>query len=309
MKRTLVAGPVTVIPAAILAAILAVGFVSTSAGASPRAVAEACAVDLGSVTAGGDHRTQIMTATSPPTRTYEHIVGRDVYPDGQVRLSATMTADANAGGPEVSGYLVIGDALDKSFYAANFSDGEILHSSLSRVGGGWAGFTAIDQSTYSAGSFHRTNTYGLRSDGVLFRWTVDTQGVWRNKTSYPGFAAVKSMTLISQTRTYDTFLANTRGGALYTIHIPTATPLKPIVKLVRGSTWQGFEALVAQRCGQYGTVLVGIDKDTSSAYLYAVGHANGTATVIQGRGKVAVALDDPVYFHWTGPAAVPPFGE
>ncbi|RZU11120.1 hypothetical protein EV645_6278 [Kribbella rubisoli] len=301
MNRTLVAGAV--------AAVLAVGFLPTSAGASPRATTEACAVDLGSVTAGGDSWMQFMAATSPPTRTYDHIVGRDVYPDGQVRLSATMSADANAAGPEPSGYLVLGDALYKSFYAVNFADGEILRSGLSRIGGGWASFTAVDQSTYSSGSFYRTNTYGLSGDGVLFRWTVDTQGGWRNKASYPGFSAVKSMTLISQTRTYDTFLANTRGGALYTIHIPTATPMKPVVKLVRGSTWQGFEALVAERCGQYGTLLLGIDKDTKSAYLYAVGHANGTATVIQNRGKLPVSLDDPVYFHWTGPAAAPPFGE
>ncbi|MER7251428.1 hypothetical protein [Kribbella sp. NPDC000426] len=301
MKRTLVTGTV--------ATLLAVGLLPTSADASPRAATQACEVNLGSVTAGGDQWTQLMAATTPPTRTYEHIVGRDVYPDGQVRLSATMTADANAAGPEVSGYLVIGDALYKSFYAANFADGAILRSSLNRVGGGWAGFTAVDQSTYASGSFYRTNTYGLRSDGVLFRWTVDTQGVWRNKTSYPGFPAVKSMTLISQTRTYDTFLANTRGGALYTIHIPTAASAGAVVKLIRGSTWQGFEALVAQRCGQYGTLLIGIDKDTKSAYLYAVGHANGTATVIQSRGKLPVSLDDPVYFHWTGPAATPPYGE
>ena len=30
------------------------------------------------------------------------------------------------------------------------------------------------------------------------------------------------MALISETKTYDTFLANTRGGALYTIRIPPA---------------------------------------------------------------------------------------
>jgi hypothetical protein len=71
----------------------------------------------------------------------------------------------------------------------------------------------------------------------------------------------------------------------------------PVVKRVRASTWQAFDALVAEKCGQYGTMLVGIDKDTQSAYAYAVGHANGTATVIQGLGKVPATFADPVYFR------------
>ncbi|WP_238151319.1 hypothetical protein [Kribbella sindirgiensis] len=71
-----------------------------------------------------------------------------------------------------------------------------------------------------------------------------------------------SMAMISRTLTYDTFLANTRGGA-----------------------------------PRYGTMLVGIDKDTQSAYAYAVGHANGTATVIKGLGKVPATFADPVYFR------------
>jgi hypothetical protein len=119
------------------------------------------------------------------------------------------------------------------------------------------------------------------------------------------------MTLISQTRTYDTFLANTRGGALYTIHIPNTSPMKPVVKLVRRSTWQVFESLVAQRCGQSGTLVAGIDKDTKTGYLYAIGHGNGLATVIQNRGKIPVTLDDQVFFHWTNDndTVTPPFGE
>ena len=82
----------------------------------------------------------------------------------------------------------------------------------------------------------------------------------------------------SRTSTYDTLLVNTRGGALYTVRVPLSSPMKPVVKVVRTSTWQGFETLNANRCGQYGSLLLGIDKDTKSAHLYAVGHANGTAT-------------------------------
>ena len=98
--------------------------------------------------------------------------------------------------------------------------------------GGWGSFVALEEAEYQGpteAGISRRNTYGVRSDGVLFRWTVDTKGVWRNRVSAPGFAAAKSMALISKSRTYNTFLANTRGGALYTIHIPTTAPLQPVV--------------------------------------------------------------------------------
>jgi hypothetical protein len=149
---------------------------------------------------------------------------------------------------------------------------------------------------------HRTMVYGMRKDGVLVRWNATT-GVYRAAGSYAGFSSVKSMTLISKQPTYDTFLANTRGGALYTIRIPSTSPMKPVVTPVRTRTWQGFESLVASKCGQYGTLLLGIDKDTMAGYLYAVGHANGTSTVIKGLGKVPATFADPIYFRW---APTPP---
>lgn len=39
---------------------------------------------------------------------------------------------------------------------------------------------------------------------------------------------------------------------------------------------------------------------------YAVGHANGTATVIQGLGKVDGTFDDPVYHRWGAVPALDP---
>lgn len=290
------------------AAALAVGWLPVPSTAVPRVAAAACTVSLGSVTVGGDHRMQVVDSASPP-QVSDQLVARDLYADGQVRLSGPMNSRPNAAGPEVTGDVVIGDGMYRGFYAVEAGSGAVIGSSLTRVGGGWSGFVAFDE----AYSLYPTNTYGLRSDGVLFRWSLPDgpPGAWRNKASAPGFAAVKSMALISQTRTYDTFLANTRGGALYTIHIPKTSPMKPVVKLVRRSTWQVFESLVAQRCGQYGVLVIGIDKDTKTGYVYAVGHGNGLATVIQNRGKVPVPLDDQVYFHWTNDITVvqPPFGE
>jgi hypothetical protein len=297
------------------AALLTGGLMAGTASAAPHAVAaptastassavaEACQVNLGTVTAAGDHRAQVFSATVPPTRTIDKIVGRGVYPAGLAWRSGPMLADPNAGGPDVSGYLILGNGMYRSRYAASFDDGEIFSSSLERIGGGWGIYTVFDESAYEDGSFSRTNEYGMRSDGLLYRWTLDSKGVWRNVTTYPGFAAVKTMALISKTRTYDTFLANTRGGALYTIHIPTTSPMKPVVKVVRSSTWQGFDSLVAAGCGQYGVLLLGIDKDTGSGHMYAVGHANGTATVIQSRGSLPATFVDPVYFRWTAPIA------
>jgi hypothetical protein len=62
-------------------------------------------------------------------------------------------------------------------------------------------------------------------------------------------------------------LATTKGGALYTIRIPRTSPMKPVVKIVRGSSWQVFESLVIEKCGVSGTMLLGIDKDSKSGYL------------------------------------------
>jgi hypothetical protein len=39
-------------------------------------------------------------------------------------------------------------------------------------------------------------------------------------------------------------------------------------------------------------------RPATTGYLYAVGHANGTATVINALGKVDGSFPDPVYFRW-----------
>jgi hypothetical protein len=274
----------------------------------------ACKMEPGSVTAGGDHTARVITAGSPPT-VQEKRRYTDIYPDGQVRLSGLIAYDPevlNFGGGYF-GHVVIGSGLYSSFYLLT-EDGEVDRSQAfnSRIGGGWGDITFLETSyPNDPDPFALTNHYSLRGDGVLTRWDDRGGFGWTNPRSAGGFAAVKTMTLISQTATYDTFLANTRGGALYTIRLPLTSPLKPIVKKVRDSTWQGFDALIAAKCGQYGTLLLGIDKDTQSGYLYAVGHANGTATVIKGLGKVPATFADPVYFRHVLQAGDEPmlFGE
>ncbi|WP_329005075.1 hypothetical protein OHA18_17005 [Kribbella sp. NBC_00709] len=282
------------------AALAAAALVPTNAQAAGDSATAVCNVPLGSVTATGGQRNFTVTANLPPT--IEQGKTLAVYQPGQVRLSARQTSEPGPGGDDRYGYVVIGDALYSSGYRTTMT-GDLDPENppgLGRIGGGWTNFTAIELADYASqplGNIHHTVLYGLRNDGVLFRWNQVSRGL-RANGSYPGFASVKSMALIAKTPTYDTFLANTRGGALYTIRIPLTSPMKPIVTPVRTRTWQGFETLSAMACGKNGTLLLGIDKDSKTANLYAVGHANGTATVIQSRGLVPGTFDDPAYFRW-----------
>jgi hypothetical protein len=288
-----------------------VGLTSSPAMAGESSATAACRTTLGSVAPTGQHAHDAITATNPPTHT-SGVAKPVVYPAGAARLSSTFSTEPFV--PESygnDGYVVLGDALYYSNYTVN-GTGELDPTYpvvLRRIGGGWSDYTALEVSRFDDGKSFRTHAYGLRNDGVLTRWTVTSKG-WTAPTTYSGLGGVKSMTLISKTRTYDTFLANTRAGVLETIHIPTTAPLKPVIKTVRSSTWQGFEALVGTPCGQYGTLLTGIDKDTGKAYLYAVGHATGTTTVIQGLGAVPGTFTAPFYFRSApAPFVDPVFGE
>ncbi len=289
---------------AVAAALLLTGTapgIATAKTTAPVSASRACSVVPGSVTAGGDHTHTVVTATSPPTVS-SHPTNTDIYPDGQVRLSGTISLDPDTPiGGLSSGYVVMGSTLYGSSYYLK-ENGEVDRPTigLGRVGGGWGDATFFDTTTYAKDGDPQvfSSQYSLRSNGTLTRWDDRSGRVWSNKQTATGFGAVKTMALLSQTPTYDSFLANTRGGALYTIRIPRTSPMKPIVKKVRTSTWQGFEALVIDKCGIYGTLLLGIDKDTGAGYLYAVGHANGTATVIKGLGKVPATFADPVYFRY-----------
>ncbi|MEV5967281.1 hypothetical protein AB0L70_36265 [Kribbella sp. NPDC051952] len=281
--------------------------------AADTAATAGCTMTSGSVTAGGDHTARVITAGSPPT-VQEKSRYADIYPAGQPRLSSLIGNELVLPSPGRGYYgnVVIGSGLYSSFYIVTEA-GEIdpMQHLNSRIGGGWSDVTFLDASyPKSADPWAVVHQYALHSNGTLTRWDAKG-GFWGNPQSAGGFSAVKTMALISQTATYDTFLANTRGGALYTIRLPLTAPMKPIVKQVRAKTWQGFDALVAEKCGQYGTLLLGIDKDTQSGYLYAVGHANGPATVIQGLGKVPATFADSVNFrHVTNPRSGPLlFGE
>jgi hypothetical protein len=288
--------------AAVSLASLVLGATALPASAAPTTTAQpsaACSLVLGSVDSAGGDAAQEITAGTPPTAGSRHVTpGR--FSPGLTKLSASWISEPNIAGSDIYGKAVLGTSLYSAFYQTNELDQPTV---LRKIGGGWDQFSfyeesRFDQSGRPGGTWH-TYHYALRKDGVLARWRTGEKGTWIAAGTYAGFSSVKTMALISQTPSYDTFLANARGGALYTIRIPLSSPLKPIVTKIRSSTWQGFETLVAERCGQHGTLLLGIDKETKSGYLYAVGRASGAATVINGLGKVPATLADSVYFRRT----------
>ena len=285
-----------------IAAVVALGLLTTGLLPAPAAhAAYKCSMQLGAVTASGDHRGLGISATSPPTLLGDTVGPRDLYPDGLATLSGSMATQPMGPGEELrGGWLVLRSSLYLTGYLVDGTGQQVGPVTLKRISGDWQGYTAFQTSRYYEGPAYnrlRMNQYALRYDGVLVRWTVQGNS-WVDPQMVAGFSSVKTMTLISQTRTYDTFLANTHLGALYTIRIPTTSPMVPVVKPLRSSSWQPFDTLVAERCGANGVLLLGIDHDTRTGRLYAIGDADGTDTVIESLGEIPLELADPVYFRW-----------
>ena len=288
-------------------AVLLAGLATVPAGTATAATTAACQMTVGSITSGGDIGYSNITASAPPTA--KQGTGPHLFAPGIAKASSTWTQSLDVpAGSTTTGRVVLNDTL----YSAYYSDTSgVPPTGLKKIGSGWTYFTVVEESFWQPGPGYpgAGARYGLKGgSGDLYRWVLDSKGVWHSQVA-GGFAAVKTMALLSETKTYDTFLANTRGGALYTIRIPRTSPMKPIVKQVRTSTWQTFESLVVERCGNQSTLLTAIDKDTGAAYLYAVSHANGTATVIKGLGKVTGTYKDPVYYLTTAEGNPPLNGD
>lgn len=284
--------------------------VAAPAQAASQAAARACVMDFNSITAGGDVTGTRVTAGTPPQATGPSD-GTHLYTPGIAKASTSWFSSLGvANGISYTGMVILNSTLYTSSYGFDDSTGAPFKT-LTKVGSGWGDFTAVERSIYQpyvGAPTGRTMLYGLRKDGVLFRWLPTGSG-WRAAGSAPGFSSVKSLALLSQTGTYDTFLATTRGGALYTIRVPLANPMKPVVKQVRSSGWSAFDSLVAEKCGTQSTLLTAIDKETGHAFAYAVGHANGSATVIQLLGQLPGSHKDAINVREASDAAEHLFGE
>jgi len=215
-------------------AVLVPGLTVSSAVAAPTAgqqATTACKALSMSVTTGGDHIERDFAATTPPSQTLEVKGAVGAFP--QARLAGAMLAESVAPGTRFSGWMIFGDAMYKVGYQADAAR-KLVPGTLvkTRVGGGWSTFTDFETSRYNeSATVHRVSQYALRSDGTLFRWTMSGD-TWTKPVSAAGFSSVRTMALISQTRTYDTFVASTKGGSLYTVHLPTDATMKPTVKQI-----------------------------------------------------------------------------
>ncbi|MFK4083815.1 hypothetical protein ACI2LF_06895 [Kribbella sp. NPDC020789] len=263
--------------------------------------AAGCSINLGAVTASGIHTFRTVTSTTPPASSAV-VNTAGVFGAGKVRLSTSfIDTPASQGTPDGSsrryGYAVLEETLMRVDYTTK-PDGTLDEYTMSPLAEGFTGYTAIELSQYVDDNtgFSRHTFYALRADGTLERRDLDKG--WAVNGTYAGLRGIKAIALIGQTATYDTFLANTTAGGLYTVHIPVSSPMKPVLKTVRTSTWQGFETLIAGRCGADGTVLVGIDKDSRTGQVYELGHANGTATAIRSKGALPGGAADPINFRW-----------
>ena len=294
----------------VLAGVLTTGLLTAGTATAEQGTTTApCRISVGSVTAGGDHRMQTFAATSPVTKVSDKIVGKDIFTDGQAKLSAAVRYGLGEGSELHTGEVVLGSVLYDMSYRTPSGGGTVSQKQLTRVGPGWQNYRSLDRSSVGT----RTTEWSLRLDGTVERRTVKTDNgrVYRHYDGWQSnFRGVKGLALISQTATYDTFLMTHSTGRLYTARFPVAGGhiMQSVVKPIRLSTWQVFETLVAAPCGQ-GTVVLGIDRDTGAGYLYSIGHANGLSTVVKGLGKAPGTFTDPVYFRWAGYSSPPLSGE
>lgn len=280
LKRTSILGSLAVLAGSLAAT-------SVAAATSTTTTATPCSMGMFSVSALGNFDSNLITATKPPTN--KATAGEVRFKPGAIKAMTYWEGIMGIDGRVTYGaYAVAGSTLTSQ---TREPDGSVKSTA---VGGGWGEYKWIGRSIWQKyiGSLEgHSHVYGLRNDGTLNRWG----STWRKTGTYTGFASVKSMTLISQTATYDTFLANLRGGGLYTIRIPLSSPNKAVVKQVRSTGWSTYDSIVAERCGTKGVLLTAIDKDSGTANLFAIGHATGTTTVIQPWGKIPGTLANPVY--------------
>ncbi|MEV8377137.1 hypothetical protein AB0P21_30630 [Kribbella sp. NPDC056861] len=248
-----------------------------------------CKVLIGGVDATGEASATELTATKPPTAG-----GPAPFQLFPVRASSTW-------------YYVKGGVQPPPYYAGIVLQGANLYiaratfvldapgaASSTKLGTGWSGFSTIATSNYVQGPKAHGFLYGLHANGSLYRYDLNT-GV-KPLGSAPGYQGFRAITVISETATYDTLLATTKAGALWTIRIPVTAPFKATLKLVRSTGFKGYDQLVAQRCGASSTLLTGLNKANNKATLYAMSRANGTATVINTIGNAEINSEPGVRF-------------
>jgi hypothetical protein len=262
---------------------------------APTSLAAACALGVGSFNQQWGQNSEVISATTPPTESPILSTPNIYKPPFDIGSTpTTFTTTPMTGGRTARvGKIVIGGYLYDSSAIVR-SDGSLMAGSavLKKYGGGWGGRFLV-QARYKASAASkptRTTLYQQDASGRLGRWT-DVGAGFRNTGYVTGLSTMKAFALIATTATYDMFLVNNRAGGLYTLKIPTTSPLKPVATPVRTSSWQIFEKMIAAPCGT-GSIVLAMDRDNGTYYIYSVGHANGSKTVIKNLGKVKLNWGD-----------------
>jgi hypothetical protein len=255
-----------------------------------QAATKACRVFVGGVDATGEYSGTAIDATRPLTASGP--APEQLFP---VRASATWYYNYTPGSTKAwyTAFVLQGSNLYLA-KATYILDAPAVASSQ-KVGTGWAGFSTIATSNYVQGPKAHKFLYGLHGNGSLYRYDVTT-GKVKALGSAPGYSGFKAITVIAETAGYDTLLATTKAGALWTIHIPVTTPFKATLKLVRSTGFKAYDQLVADRCGASSTLLAGLTKAGNKATVYAMSHANGSKTVLNNLGTTEINSQPGVRF-------------
>ncbi|RZU15790.1 hypothetical protein EV645_3328 [Kribbella rubisoli] len=206
------------------------------------------------------------------------------------RANATWYGAVNASGTQYYyyGLMLQGSSLYRQ--TTYLPDAKPPVPTFKKVGTGWTSFKTIATSNYSVANPRHAYLYGLNTNNSLYRYQIVGAG-FKALGPIPGFKGFKTMTVISETATYDTLLMTTTTGALWTAHIPIAAGAKPVMKLIRASGFDKYESLVAQGCGtRGGTLVTAVDNATQTGNQYAFSKFNGTATAMTNYGAIPGAV-------------------
>ncbi|MEU4391735.1 hypothetical protein [Kribbella sp. NPDC023855] len=265
--------------------------------AKAQTAAGACRVDVGAVTATGQNGGYRITATKPVTAApYE------AYKLFGIRASSTWFAWAGSGTTKYySGLVLVSGSLYATAESYKTPTSPPVVSSK-RLGTGWGSFNSLASSRYvnAAGYVENMFLYGLNTNGTLYRYSINRPtGPVSAAGSALGYRSFKSITTIAETATYDTLLGVTKTGAIYTIHLPKTRQLKGTLKLVRTTGFGAYHQLVAERCGNNGgTLLTGFNNTASTATVYALSKANGSKTIVNTIGSVALPQNGTVHMRY-----------
>jgi hypothetical protein len=273
--------------------LLAQGLVQPKAAA-----AGACLVDVGAVTAAGQNGGYQITATKPVTA--KPFVSYKLF---ATRASSTWHAWKGSGTTNYyAGFVLVSGSLYTTVESYKTPTSAPVVSSK-RLGTGWSSFSALASSRAinSAGNVDHMFLYGLNTNGTLYRYSINgTTGPVSAAGSALGYKSFKQITVIAENPSYDTLLATTKTGALYTITLPITRTLKGTLAAVRTTGFAQYHQIVAERCGNNGgTLLTGFDNVKNTATVYALSRAKGAATVVNTIGSVALPQDATTHFRYS----------